>query len=269
MRAKTTLLIFLGTFVITMLAGCAVNPISGDKEFMLLSESEDLQIGQQYAPEVVKEMGGEIPDAALQSYIDSVGQKIAAVSHRKDWTYHYSAVNDKTVNAFALPGGYIFITRGMLEKLNSEAQLAAILAHETVHVVARHTASQMSRDIGIQLLVNAATTEKTPQTAILVADLTRQIVGLRYSRSDESESDMGGLDYLVKAGYNPYAMEEVMQILMQAGGGGGPEFLSSHPSPENRLDSIHSQIKRDYPTLDVSKLKVGEDEYRSGVLNKL
>ena len=116
---------FLTTSLILCLcAGCAINPITGEEELMLFGEQQDLGIGQKYAPEVEKQMGGRIDNDALQNYMNSVGQKIAAVSHRRSWEYHFAALEHDSLNAFALPGGYVFITKGMLKELTTEAQLA-------------------------------------------------------------------------------------------------------------------------------------------------
>ena len=161
-------LVLLG-LVICFYSGCAVNPITGKRELMLVAPSEDIELGQKYSPEITKELGGEIQDAVLQSYINNIGQKLAAVSDRPDWEFHFTAVADDSVNAFALPGGYVFITKGLLSKLQTEAQLAAILGHESVHVVARDTANVMSRDIGINILLSAVTTEETSDTVMTVA----------------------------------------------------------------------------------------------------
>src|SRR4030043_352761 len=164
-------IMFLTTsLILAFCAGCAVNPITGQEEFMLLGEQQDVELGKKYAPELEKEMGGRIADEALQNYINSVGQKVAKVSHRRDWDYHFVALDDDMVNAFALPGGYIFITKGMLKELTTESQLASVLAHETAHVVARDTAVLMSREIGIDILMAAAVSEKTSSTVSTAAD---------------------------------------------------------------------------------------------------
>lgn len=117
-------------FIFCLCTGCAINPVTGEEQLMLISEQQDIEIGRKFAPEVEKQMGGRIANESLQNYVDSVGQRIARVSHKPDLEYHFSAVEDKSINAMALPGGYVFITRGMLEKLMTEAQLAGILAHE-------------------------------------------------------------------------------------------------------------------------------------------
>jgi len=247
--------------------GCAVNPITGEEELMLVPESQDIEIGRKYAPEIEKQLGGRIDNPALQNYIDSIGQKIARISHRPDWEYHFVALKDDSLNAFALPGGYVFITKGMLEKLKTEAQLAAILSHETVHVVARDTSNAMSNQIGISLLLAAITSGETSRGVLTAAELARRIIGLRYSRKDEREADLGGLDYMVVAGYNPYGMVETMQMLENEQKVRMVEFLSSHPSPENRTAYLTQRIQTKYHNL--SDLKIGKDDYRKIVLDKL
>jgi len=176
-------------------------------------------------------------------------------------------VEDKSINALALPGGYIFITRGMLEKLESEAQLAAILAHETVHVVARHSSAAMSREIGISILLSAVTSEGTSEGVMAAADLARQIMGLRYSRDNEREADIGGMDYMVWAGYNPYGMVEIMRMLQQQPQDRTAEFFSTHPNPENRIEYLTARIQSKYYGL--AGLKDGRGDYQSSVVDRL
>ena len=247
--------------------GCAVNPISGEGRLMLLSEEQDLAIGRQYSREIEKEMGGAIPDTILQNYVNSVGQKVGAVSHRPDLEYQFTALEDKTANAFALPGGYIFITRGMLEHLETESQLAAIISHEIVHVVARHASEAMSREIGIDILLSLAVPEDTSKGVLTAVDLTRQIIGLRYSRDDEREGDIAGMDYMVRAGYDPYGMVETMEMLERQEKVRGIEFLSTHPSPENRVSYLRDNIELRY--LDTSLLRIGREDYFRNVLSRL
>lgn len=248
-------------------AGCALNPITGKKELMLIPESQDIALGRKYAPEIEKQMGGRIEDPVLQSYLNQVGQKIARVCHKPDRQYHFVALQNKSVNALALPGGYIFVTKGMLENLQSEAQLAALLAHEIVHVVARDVSNAMSNEIGISLLLSAVTSDSTPSGVLTAADLAKQIVGLKYSRKDEREADLGGLDYLAAAGYNPYAMVETMQMLESRNKQRPIEFLSTHPSPKNRIEYLTQIIQTKYP--NTSTLTIGQQQYRDSVLNHL
>ncbi len=255
--------------VVTCLCtGCAVNPLTGSDEFMLLPVEQDVEIGKAYAPQVEKHLGGRIDNDTLQEYIEVVGDKIARICHRADIEYHFTALDHKSVNAFALPGGYIFITRGMLEKLQTEAQLASILAHEVVHVVARDTANVISKEIGMTLLFAAAVIPTSPSAgAVMAAQVTRQILGLRYSRKAEREADFGGLTYMVRAGYDPSGMVELMQTLESIGNDRPPEFFSSHPSPENRITYIQRRIEQRYG--DASGLRVGREEYERAVLSHL
>lgn len=263
-------LLILGLIFCSCAAGCALNPITGEKELMFFPENQDIEIGRKYAPEVEKQMGGKIADQALQNYINSVGQRIAYVSHKPNLEYHFVALKHKSINAFALPGGYVFITRGMLAELHTEAQLAAILAHETAHIVARDTSNVMSNEIGIELLLTAAavTSKRAPPRGVqTAANVTRQILGLSYSRKDEREADLGGLLYMVRAGYNPHAMVETIQMLQSQERSRPVEFFSTHPSPENRIEYLTQRIQRKYP--NVTGLKVGEEDYHTYVLDSL
>jgi predicted Zn-dependent protease len=268
MSKKLVLLISALSFYLC--AGCAVNPITGQKRLMLMPEQQDIELGRQVAPEVEKQMGGKIADKSLQNYIDDVGQKIATVGHKPYWEYHFVALNDKSVNAFTLPGGYIFITKGMLKKLTNEAQLAGILSHEIIHVVARHYAAAASREAsesGLMLLAVALSGAKVPRGALEAADLARQIFGLRYSRKDEREADLAGLDYMVVAGYNPYGTIESMQMLKREDSVRPIEFFSTHPAPQNRIAYLSARIQTRYGSL--GGLRTGKEDYRTFVLEPL
>ena len=131
-------------FILAFASGCAVNPVTGKEQLMFVSPKQDVEIGKKYAPEVEEQLGGRIENPVIEQYINAIGQKVARVSHDPDLKFTYIALNDDSMNALALPGGYIFITRGMLEKLENESQLAGILAHETLHVTARHSAAAIS-----------------------------------------------------------------------------------------------------------------------------
>ncbi len=137
----TVLLISILTF--TLLQGCATNPVTGEQDFVLMSESEEISLGAKYNEQLLQEMS-VYPDPELAAYVDQVGQRIAKVSHRPQLNYSFTVIDTPTVNAFALPGGYIYITRGILAYLNSEAELAAVLGHEVGHVTARHSVRQQS-----------------------------------------------------------------------------------------------------------------------------
>jgi len=203
----------LGT--VLLLANCAANPVTGQQNFSLMSEAEEIRTGRQADVEVKKEYGiYESPE--LQRYVNEVGQRMARTSHRPQLAYHFTVVDSPEINAFALPGGYVYITRGLLAYLNSEAELAAVLGHEIGHVTARHSVQQYS----------AATAANVGATilGVLVPQLGGQagqtVVGLLgnsllsgYSRDHELEADRLGAEYLARSGYNPQAMIKVIGVL--------------------------------------------------------
>ncbi len=265
MYCKFTL--FIQALIFCLLQGCAVNPFTGEEEFMLYSEHLDFVIGRKYAPEVEKQLKGKIPSESLQGYIDGVGQRIARVSHRPDWEYRFIAVEDESINALALPGGYVFITKGILQKLTTEAQLASILAHEAAHAVARDSAALISREIGVSILFAAAAAQNTPQGALTAANMTKQILGLQYSREDEKEADLAGLDYMVRAGYDPQGMIGTIQVLQDEQKVRPIEFFSTHPSPQNRIVYLTQKIQTKYP--DPAELRIGREDYQQNVLAHL
>lgn len=265
---NTTKHILLYLSLLCGLLGCATNPITGREELILSSEQEDFRLGRKFAPLIEERLNERIPDEALQRYLDRIGQRIAGICHHPDWEYHYAAVNHPSINALALPGGYIYITRGMLEKIETEAQLAAILAHETAHVVARDSAAAMTRQTGMTLATMAAlVTGGTPREVQQLALMANQFLTLSYSRQDEREADLAGLDYLVDAGYDPNGMVETMQILEELQTRRPIEFYSTHPLPANRVRYLKQRIKLRY--VGVAGGKTGKDEYKAKILDYL
>lgn len=262
------LILLLISVGLCFLAGCAANPITGEDELMFFPEQQDVAMGDQYAPEVEKKLKGRIADQNVQNYIDSVGQKIAKISHRPEFYYHFVAVNDKSINAITLPGGHIFITKGILLKLKNEAELAGILSHEIVHAVARDTANAMSNQMAVGLPFSFAMSRVSSEGAQAAADFARQILELKYDREDERTADLGGLDYMVKAGYNPNGMLETMQMLENEETTRPVDFLSTHPSPENRLSYIRARIQTRYAN-NVDGARIGQEDYEHSVLDKI
>ncbi len=250
-------------------AGCAVNPVTGETQFNLFGPDvrSDMSLGRQWAPEVEKEFGGAVENLKLQNYVDYVGQNIARVSHAPDLDWHFAVLKHKSVNAFALPGGYIYVTTTMLKKLNTEAQLAGIIAHESAHVTTRHATVRMSEQIGLDMLLSAVVPEDAPRGVIQATSITRQIIALKYSRDDERQADIIGIDYMVRAGYNPYGMVETMQMLEQEDAIRPIEFLSSHPAPQGRRQYLMQKLQAGFYNLD--RLKIGEEAYRKAVLEQL
>lgn len=252
--------------VVALVSGCAINPVTGQNQLMLISPAQELQIGHQQAPLLEKQLGGRVNNTIVQNYVDQVGQRIARISHMPTLKFSFVALADKSVNAMALPGGYIFITRGMLEKLDSEAQLAGILAHEVTHVTARHTGQAMSTQIGIDVLLSTISRQNTSRGIMTAANLTSQLIGLKYSRNHEIESDSVGVNYLIRAGYDPYAMVQTMRMLQEQNERRPIEFFSTHPDPVNREANLLTIIAN---KKGISNLRVGKDDYRRVVLSNL
>jgi len=253
--------------VFSVCAGCAINPITGDEDLMLYPEEQDIAIGRKYAPKVEKSLDGRIDNNDVQKYIDRVGQRIARASHRPDLEYHFIAVKNESVNALAVPGGHIFILKGMLEKLTTEAQLAALLGHEVAHVVARDSMAALSRKQALDVLLIGAMFGGAPAEAVRGASATRLFLDLRYSREDEYEADLAGLDYMVAAGYDPRGAIELIKTLEDENAVRPLEFFSTHPSPKNRRAYMMARIQARYHGL--ATLKVGEEAYREQVLQRL
>ena len=252
---------------LALAAGCAVNPVTGEEELMFFPPEKDVAVGRQHAPGIEKALGGRIPDENLQRYVNEVGQKMARVCDQPDIAYYFTAVDDKMANAVALPGGYIFITQGLLAELNTESQLAAVLAHEVGHVVARDTMAAISRQIGMAALVTILHASGAPSRAAQGGDFIAAVLSLQYSRDDERQADLTGLSYMTQAGYDPNGMVQTMQILQDLQAVRPIEFFSTHPNPENRIAYLQERIARRYAAL--GSLKTGEAEYEAAVLSKL
>lgn len=233
---------------VTAVAGCARNPATGRQELMLVSEAQEIEMGTQYDKEVVATIG-LYPDPALQRYIQDLGTRLAATSERTKLPWTFRVVDDPAVNAFAVPGGYIYVTRGILAHLNSEAELASVVGHEIGHVTARHTASQLSKQqlAGLGLAIGAIASSTIERYAG-IASQALGVLFLKFSRDDENQADQLGLRYVQRANYDPRQMPQVFRMLervsaAQGGGGRLPEWLSTHPNPANRLERINTQIK--------------------------
>jgi beta-barrel assembly-enhancing protease len=265
-KVMRTLWLLLITLVLILICGgCQTNPVTGEEELILVSPEQEKEMGRDTAEQVEKELGQSLKDQQLQSYINSVGQSIAQISHMPSEGFSYKAIDHKSVNAFALPGGYIYITSGLLKELNSEAQLAAILAHETAHVTARHLAQQITRNIIIDVGMSAAGSQAS-SSAMKVANIVRQLEGMSFTREQERQADEVGLDYLVKAGYTPYGIIETMEILQRQSDSRTIEFFSTHPNPENRIGYLQERI---YSKSYRGEGKTGQQEYAANVLSRL
>ena len=254
------------------------NPVTGEKQRVQLSPQQEVVIGQQARSKMGAQHGGLYPNQALQAYIDQVGGQVVKQSEasKLPYPYEFHLLSDpQTINAFALPGGQVFITVGLLRRLNSEAQLAGVLGHEVGHVVARHGAEHLAKQQLGAALVNAvgiaaSDNPDSARQAAVVAQAVNQLVGLRYGREDELESDQLGFRFMTQSGYNPQGIVELMQILGSARkGGASPEFFSTHPNPENRVERLKNLIAQKYPNGVPANLQEGRETFAKSVQGRL
>ncbi|MGD0461478.1 MAG: M48 family metallopeptidase [Tepidisphaeraceae bacterium] len=233
----------------------SVNPTTGERQHVAMTAEDEMALGLQSAPQMAAEMGGEVPPSEPTAQeVARIGQKIVERSEARKSPYHYQfhLLNDmQTVNAFALPGGQVFITLGLYDKLSDEAELAAVLGHETGHVVERHVAQQIEKSrLGESIVLGtgiAASNRRNGFATWAMADLANEMVQLKFSRDDESQADQRGLQFMTEAGYDPRAMIDVMNILKQESAGGHtPEFLQTHPDPGDRSEAIENWMQ-DHP----------------------
>jgi len=232
---------------LALATGCAKNPATGANQIMLVSEAQEIQMGAQYDSQVVATIG-LYQDQAWQNYVDQLGHKLAANSERPSLPWTFRVVNDAAVNAFAVPGGHVYVTRGILSYLGSEAQLASVMGHEIGHVTARHTAQQITKQelAGLGLAIGSIASTQVAQYAG-AAQQALGVLFLKFSRDDESQADQLGLRYMTRANYNPNEMPAIFTMLdreskLNAPSGQLPEWLQTHPSPEHRLEDIKKQI---------------------------
>lgn len=239
------------------LAGCAVNPVTGEQDFVMMSEQQELELGRQYSQQVLKEYP-RYPDEVLQAYVQQVGERVARNSHRSNLSYHFTVVDSPDVNAFALPGGYIYINRGLLAYLSSEAELAAVLGHEVGHVTARHSVRQQSQAQAWNILGQAVAIGTGVGAAGDLTNVVGTAVVSGYGRDMELEADGLGAQYLARGGYDPQAMIQVVEVLKsqeefardQARQQGKPVpaagyhgLFDTHPDNDTRLQQVVGPAK--------------------------
>ncbi|MEH6517775.1 MAG: M48 family metalloprotease [Halioglobus sp.] len=230
--------------VLASISSCSTNPVTGASEFSLVSEAQEIAIGeQQYGPSQQTQGGAYIIDRSLQDYVSGVGQTLAALSDRPELPYEFVVLNNAIPNAWALPGGKIAINRGLLVKLDDEAELAAVLGHEIVHAAARHSAAQMTRStlVGLtaQLATIAAASRGYGELGNMASQLGGAAVMAKYGRDDELESDRYGMGYMAKAGYDPQAAVRLQELFLELSEGRKSDTLSqlfaSHPPSAQRV----------------------------------
>lgn len=230
----------ISLLALLVVLGCQTNPITGRRQFLLLTEEDEIAFGNRYAAALLEEMNGLYDDPALQALVEDVGRKLVAqlpaiargANYSSSIEYRFYVVNDSQINAFALMGGHIYFTRGILTEMRSEDEVAAVMGHEIMHIAGKHTAASLSREV---LLAPLA-----------VVPLLHALKSLHYSRKDESQSDKYGQRLMVAAGYNPQGMVDLFEFFTRMSGGGGVEWLSSHPLSEDRYAEASRRCQEQY-----------------------
>jgi predicted Zn-dependent protease len=227
------------------------NPLTGEKQRVAMSPEQEIALGYKSAPQMAAQMGGLSQNEKARTLVRRVGEKLARESLAAKSPYKFSfhvLADPRTVNAFALPGGPIFITEALLRQLKTEAELAAVLGHEIGHVIARHSSERIAKQQLTQGLLNALLIGSGDYSTAQIGQVVASMINMSYGREDELESDALGIRLMAEAGYDPRAMSRVMEVLAKASGGSPqPEFFSTHPAPENRATRIKEEIAKRFP----------------------
>ena len=252
------------SLLLAVLTACATNPATGERMLSLISEGQEIEMGRGYSQQIAQTMPA-YEDEELQAYVNGIGQRLAAASERPHLPWSFTVLDDPSVNAFAVPGGFLYVTRGILTHFNSEAEMAAVLGHEVGHVTARHSVEQLSRQqlLGGLLGVGAVLSDDVRSVAGLGATAIG-ILGLSYSRNDEHQADSLGIRYALRDDYDPREAIKVHTMLGRQtelrGGRGVPNWLATHPSSADRIDRIREQVA-DIPQTQLASTRVRKNEY--------
>ncbi len=265
--------------------GCSTNPATGARSFTLLSWEEERAIGLEAGPQMTQQFGGEVNDATTRAYVNEVGAKL--VTHVEegvpDLPWEFTLLDSAVINAFALPGGKVYLSRGLAEQLGSEAEMAGVIGHEIGHVTARHGNQRMSKQIGFNVALAAGAVAvgvagddtalgRYGQIGVPALAVGGNIVLLKYGRDEELEADMLGVRYMSKAMYDPKGQELVMETLKAASAGASrpPEWLSTHPASDTRIARIQGMLAGEYAyTQNNPDYGMYPDRYRERMLSRL
>ena len=236
---------------VTYFSTTSDNPLTGEKQRVALTPEQEIALGYKSAPEMAAQMGGLSRNREAAALVQRIGERLArqSIAAKSPYKFSFNVLADpKTINAFALPGGPIFITEGLLRALKSEAQVAAVLGHEIGHVIARHSSERLAKQQLTQGLLGALIVGTGDYSTAQIGQVVGGMISMKYGREDELESDALGIRILAEAGYDPRAMIAVMETLAKASGGSRqPEFMSTHPAPENRAERIRAEIQKRFP----------------------
>ena len=272
-RSNIAVALILGLCLSLLTVGCTTNPATGRKQLRLISSEQEIAMGTEAAPEFEKQFGGKVANEALQTYVRSIGSKVSADNVVEvKLPFEYAILNSDIPNAFALPGGKIFITAGLMRAMTNERQLAAVLGHETGHAAASHSISQMQKQMGTSVLVQLAGYAiggDAGAVAEMAGKVAAKMVNLRYSRQDEYEADQLGIRYMTRAGYNPWGMVELLQVLeslSESKGGAFTEMMQTHPLTANRIADAEGIIRSGG---EYKKYSADAPDHRAGKFMKM
>jgi predicted Zn-dependent protease len=250
--------------LVVFLTTCAKNPVTGKREVMLISEADEIKLGAESDPEILAEFG-VLENPALQTFINEKGNEMAKISHRSSLPFHFKILDSPVVNAFALPGGYVYFTRGILAHFNNEAQFSGVLGHEIGHVTARHGANQYSKQMLAQLgLAIGSSISKELEAFAEIAGVGVQLLFMKFGRADESQSDELGVEYATKTGNDCVQMADFFKTLDKLGGGAEgrmPAFLSTHPAPLDRFEKVGELTKTWQEKIPNQSFSVNRESY--------
>jgi predicted Zn-dependent protease len=241
----TTSIIFVG--------GCETNPATGKSQLILVDSETTTQMGIEAKPQMIKEYGGEVKSPELREYVAQVGRKLLrhVEPEYANTPWEFITLDSDVINAFALPAGKVFMSRGLLEQLTNEAGVAGVLGHEIGHVTGRHIDERISQSMVVQGLASVGGAFGGEGLASIIPTVIGGVGNgylLKFGRDQESQADSLGLKYMVKAGYDPMGMADVMRVLIKASEGNDQwEILSTHPDPKRRLEAILAAVEKDYP----------------------
>ena len=264
-RANIISRIALIVGAVLLIPSCAVNPVTGKKQLMFMSEAQEIALGAQYDPSVVATFG-EYQHEELLAFIREKGAEMGKISHRPTLEYHFKILDSPVINAFAVPGGYIYLTRGILAQFNNEAELIGVLGHEMGHITARHTASQQTKQqLGQILLIGGMLASEKFREFGQYAMQGMQLLFLKFSRDNEREADRLGVEYASKIRYDAHKMADFFDVLkkmnLQSDHAGVPTFMSTHPDPGDRYNAVHEKARQWQDSLNYAGWAVNADSY--------
>ena len=250
--------------VFAWIASCAVNPVTGKKEFSLMSLQQEMALGQQYDPGIVSSFG-MYEDEKMQAFIQEKGAAMAKVSHSPNMKFNFRVLDSPVVNAFAVPGGYVYFTRGIMAHFNNEAEFAGVLGHEIGHITARHSAKQYTNSVLAQVgLIAGVVLVEDFRPYAEMAGQGMQLMLLKFGRDHESQSDRLGVEYSTKIGYDSRHMANFFNTLARMSEGQGerlPTFLSTHPDPGDRFKKVGEYTQQWQAKTGATNLQVNRDSY--------